>query len=515
MRPYLAFPLLGLVVGGCSWIYNPDNLKKAIDGKDFEDAPLDVEIIADANLAGLELDEVYPTTVYEGAGVTESGTGVGVPALLVLRGHNFAKDPSEHLMVTMTPDTGGMITVDDVAIARDGNFIAVTVSAPIDGACHDGSSHNVAITVQQDDGLGGTVMQPLTGLTITCLDELTASPASIAALKTRYSKVDVTGNLVFPSSAVVTGNAIVHSMSYVKVTGNVTADASTTSPGPGGCLGGGGGGTGYGTGGAGGCDGGGAGGAAALLSGSSGGGGGGFTTTGTAGTGTGAGAGGAIVGDLKITTYTTNLASGGGGGGGAALYTGGGGGGGGGTVELTAHGTIDITGGVSAAGGGGTASGGSGGGGGGGAGGVVVLRAYGTMTVGSITTAKGTGNGIGGDGSVGRSRVDAANATSTGIPTAGYRGPMFMNAPMSVTTQTPMIQLVAGTTLEPATVLAIDRNGAVMDFSIMFGITMPSTATAMPTLTSGYNQLCAVVTGGDPNDDVAKNCIEIAFLPGG
>ena len=216
MRQYLAFLLLGLVAGGCSWIYNPDSLKKAIDGKDFEDAPVDVEIIADANLAGLELDEVYPTKVYEGAGVTESGTGVGIPALLVIRGHNFAKDPSEHLMVTMTADTGGMITVDDVAIARDGNFIAVTVSAPIDGACHDGSSHNVAITVQQDDGLGGTVMQPLTGLTIACLDELTASPASASALKSRYSKVDITGNLAFPANESPNVIALVHSMSYVK-----------------------------------------------------------------------------------------------------------------------------------------------------------------------------------------------------------------------------------------------------------------------------------------------------------
>ena len=54
-----------------------------------------------------------------------------------------------------------------------------------------------------------------------------------------------------------------------------------------------------------------------------------------------------------------------------------------------------------------------------------------------------------------------------------------------------------------------------MNFAATFGDMMPATAMPTPTLTSGYNQVCALVPGGDPNDDVAENCVEIAFLPGG
>ena len=282
MRQHLAFLALGLF-GGCSLIFNPDNIHKPIDAKDLQDVPLDVEVIADADLSMPELSEVYPATVYEGVGVTETGTGVGTPAVLVLRGHNFCKGSERPpRVVTLTPDSGGMLVIDDTQIARDGNFIALAVTSPIDAACHDGGSHNVTISVQQDNGTGGTAMAPpLVGaLTITCLDELTASPASASALKPRYSKVDITGNLTFPPNESPNTTAIVQSMSFIKVTGNVTADASAAGPGPGGCAGGTAGATpGGGPGGPGACAGGGGGGTGS----GGGGGGGGFTAAGSGG----------------------------------------------------------------------------------------------------------------------------------------------------------------------------------------------------------------------------------------
>ena len=154
-----------------------------------------------------------------------------------------------------------------------------------------------------------------------------------------------------------------------------------------------------------------------------------------------------------------------------------------------------------------------------------MVRAYDTATIGSLSVTNGgggTGTGLGGRaaggaGAAGRTRVDAPNPTNTGLASPGYRGPMFVAVPTSVTTQTPMVSLISGPSFDMASGIAIDRNNQVTPFPAMitFSTTMPSTATAMPTLTSGYNQLCVIVTGGLAVNDIAKNCVEIAFLPGG
>jgi hypothetical protein len=223
-------------------------------------------------------------------------------------------------------------------------------------------------------------------------------------------------------------------------------------------------------------------------------------------------------GDAKVPVFASNTS--GGGGGGAGLG-GGFGGGGGGIVELTAGGTIMI-GDVTANGGNGQDSGASSGAGGGGSGGTILVRAGGTLTgSGMLTVAKGlkgaagTLGNAGGDGAVGRTRVDAANPSSTGVPIAGYRGPMFANDVAATTlVQTPMVALY-GTAFDNADGRVINRAGTATAFAVSFGTGTP--ATAMPTLplTAGYNLVCATVTGGSPLNPESTNCIEMAFLPGG
>lgn len=167
-----------------------------------------------------------------------------------------------------------------------------------------------------------------------------------------------------------------------------------------------------------------------------GGGGAGHLMAGVAGAGTGAGGGGATYGAASLLPLVGG--SGGGGGGAVAPHSGGGGGGGGGALVIASSGTISLTGQILCQGGAGataiapgvSASGG-------GSGGAVRLIASAiTGTNGMVNVAGGlggAGQGIGGNGSAGRVRVEAfTNSLAVNLGTSTI-GVISSGAPSSVT----------------------------------------------------------------------------------
>ena len=80
MRQYLAAVVPAFLVGGCSLIYNPSNIKPVIDATDAKvvdvfmqaDARIDAAPVRDADPAMLTIDQVVPGVIYEGAGEVNS-----------------------------------------------------------------------------------------------------------------------------------------------------------------------------------------------------------------------------------------------------------------------------------------------------------------------------------------------------------------------------------------------------------------------------------------------------------
>jgi hypothetical protein len=501
MRQHLANLTAGLLVGGCSLIYNPNNIDRP--PADATDVPVDVEIRADAMPADLELEELFPTTIYEGA-----GNGGSRPAIVILRGKQFTKDPSGDLTVTLAPEVADLVTLDSFEVSGNGDYIALAITAAIAADCA-GTSVPIIVTVAQDDGMGGTVSKSLdTALSLACLPELTA-PVESSALADLYSKVEVTGNWTFTPGAMAaeTKPAIIRSMSSISIDGAITASAMGRNAGPGGGPGGQGGSTAGGAATKGDGPGGGGGGSGAL---GADGGGAGFAGGGTAGGGNNGGSGGSPAGDMWISTYDTNRSSGGGGGANNATVAGGIGGGGGGTIELTAPGDVKITGDIATSGAAG-ASTSLAGDGGAGSGGVVLIRAGNLLEMQGVSVAKGPQSGSGAS-SDGRIRVDAATGDyPTGTVT---RGPMFIDVPAWTTNQTPTITLRGTQSDNTSTLRVYDKLGnavAGMTYQPVFGTN--GLATVTPVLKAGYNKMCVWVAGGDPTVPESVNCVELGYLP--
>ncbi len=508
MRHHLAKLTPALLVGGCSLIYNPNNIDKPADDAriiDMGEVAVDVDIRADTNPIAMVLTEAFPTTLPEGTGDGGSRDGV-----IVLRGEQFVKDVAGNLAVVLTPMTAGAVTLESFEVSGNGDYIALAVKVPVTADCEDGASVPVKVTVTQNNGIGGTVMGELeTGFSVTCLDQLTTAPTATAGLKELYSKIEV-GPITIPPG--VSSPLILRSASSI-VVGDITISGSAREPGPGG--------------GRGALNnptaanaqpatGPGAGGIAPALS-SGGGGGAGYVIPGTMPTG--GGAGGNMVGDIWLSSLANNRSSGGG----AGAYTGinagtsGAGGGGGGTVELTAAGTL-MVGTISANGGNGgsgSATLGSAGDGAGGSGGTVLLRSLAMMTAGAITVTKGspgTGPGNAGVSADGRVRADAVS----GHPANAQKGPMFVDVPTRVTVQTPPINLTGTMADSTSTMRVFDKANNVvanMTYTPVFGGGSPASAQLMPTLKAGYNRICVWVAGGIDTVPESVNCQTIAFLP--
>jgi len=507
MKDWLAALTATLCAGGCSFIYNPNNIDKTTDSGMHV---IDVETIVDVNPAALTLTSVYPLVVYEGV-----GEGNSRPALVVVRGSDIAKDA----IVTVTPATGAatQITVVDTKIALDHSFIAISLAVPID-MVQDEAAGTLALDVTVDNGAGSVQTihgSDTDGLKVQFLDQLTAAITTPPLATKRYSMINIQASNPFAASATTT---LVHlrSESAIVFGADVTANAAVSVPGTGGCSGG-----------------------ATATSGtmtngasyscsfgvgtsSSGGGGGGHGSAGIAGAPTGvtptSSPGGGVSGSDPILDLTKD--AGGGGGGGGGTFGGGSGGGGGGTLYLDAAGDLNIKTTVAANGAPGTSSS-SGPSGGGGAGGTIILKAGGTLTLPSVTATGGLGGTSGGqgDGGLGRIRFDAPIGTpATTTPTA-YQGAMFKTVNFYSYDQTvspgTAIQVIGPVGTTGFTGQAYGPNDTADDsFGLSFGgggLSQPKVA-----LTAGYNKICVTAPGGNGlQHPESANCAEIAFLPGG
>ncbi len=517
MRPYVASLGATILVGGCSLIYNPSNIDKpradasdpTIDGSTEVDAAIDAPPLADADFSMLTIEKIGPTRLYEGQGI-----GGSRPAILVVRGHNFADDAT----VSITPATD--LTIGQKVISTNRDFIFVPVTVAINTAAPQ--TVDLSVSVSQS----GAPTQTITDqLKLEYLPELdTGTSIAISSLAPFYSRVNL-GNVSFTGTTEVKLRAASSiTVGNVSVAGAQASGTTAGAAGPGGC----GGGAVASTGGCSGFAGGGLG-----ASGANGGAGGGFGMVGFEGAG--GATGGAAHGNAEIVNYVagatdSNRSGGGGGGSKTGGGSGGAGGGGGGTLELTAGGNI-TTGTLTADGGkGGNGSGGlvfltdAGGGGGGGSGGVILIRSVaGTITSGAISAAGGAagngaqGGGGGGAGAEGRIRIDAPVAAPATNPTA-YRGPAYLaSTPTYVTTVNPVLTL-SGTDTANLDGWLIDMDGAARYGEPVDQIVANGTVTVTPTLIPGYNKLCFTLAPATrpltpmPNP-LADACIEIAYLP--
>lgn len=501
MRQLVANLALVVGAGGCSIIYNPNNITKPVDSA--IDSPADASIDADPN--NLKLTDARPLFLDEGQGDFGSR-----PEILVVQGSNFVSGVTVSIVGAMPVQ----IDVDNahLVLASAADYIAVPVTAHVDGTLGE-SVGPIALTIQvSQPATNGPVMATLPNVvSLHPHDELSALPATAPAADLLFSKVDVAAALTITPGATNTTPYAIRVVSSITV-GNLTAKggngnkATPGGAGPNGC------------GGAApvanaSCPGGGKAGTSTTLSTQSGGdgGGAGFAAIGTPGTGgSGPGAGGAMVGDDLIASYASNQAAGGGGGGASLLGVGGAGGGGGGTIELTAGGdvtvgTVDVSGGQGAAKN-------SGGGGGGGAGGIIMLRAGGALTASTLTAVGGGGTGgtaNDGTGSVGRIRWDApAGAAPSATPVA-VRGPAFVTAtPLVMTTAS--LQLV-GAPNHQFSVYHSDSGGQHNDAAGSFDGS--GNATITPQLGVGFDRVCITLMGGMQGAPEADKCVDVAYLP--
>jgi hypothetical protein len=470
MRQHLVKLVPAFLVGGCSLIYNPSNIKAVADGP---------EMIIDANPAALTLTSVAPATLMEG-----QGAGGSRQAVLVITGDNIVPGATITIAAKNGTDTPMVATAGSEVVAADHKFIAVPVTAGVNVSC-DANTIPLTITVSQS-GATQTI-----DWSLTCLPQIDQSSdlALSTAAENTFSQIHLTGSAKITASD-TTGPLIVRAMADIAVAGDIDVSASGATAGPGGKAGGiaAAGGSGDGGGGPGG----------GLLGG--GGGGAGYHDKGADGT---AGAGGAAQGDPPLTMgYGANYASGGGGG--DAV-----GGGGGGTVELTAGGSLTAANVTSKGAAGG--NGGLGKGGGGGAGGTIVLRGTQITLGGALSVAQGAaGSGGGGAGSPGRIRVDGSMVT--GNAGAAYLGVAIDSTAPAITNMDHPTLTVHGGAGDRYDVFTLDASDNVKDEDdnkLLVG----TSAQIMPQVHWGYNKICVVPRGGAPSTPESTNCIAIAFIP--
>ncbi|HEY0990272.1 MAG TPA: hypothetical protein VGD80_24640, partial [Kofleriaceae bacterium] len=219
-HPGLAIAATALA--GCSLIYNPSNLPGAPNEAGIDappDAPPDAEIILDADPSKLELLEIAPSAIDEG-----QGDGGSRPALLVIGGHQII-DSSTTVEITAASGTA-QLTLGTPVIAKNGNWIAITVTAHVDPTLGAGATRALTVTVTQTlppEAGGGTKTASLSGkLTLIGYGELDALgklPMTGAKINSpmlaKYSKVDLSG-LTVPNFG-GNGRAIVQSVSQIKL----------------------------------------------------------------------------------------------------------------------------------------------------------------------------------------------------------------------------------------------------------------------------------------------------------
>lgn len=471
----IACTVLGaLALAGCELLYDPDNLPSPIDAPDGHILNLD-----DPRITG-----VGPLVLLEG-----QGTGGSKPAILTLTGSDMARDATVALTPVNAQGSAPMIEIDNAHAVRSigGEVLAVPVTLPIDktrGTTAPGEDVALTVQITQTGSNGSPVMSsPFEGkLTLRNLPELEIPISDSRTLAPRYSAVTVGMTTDSKITAITNPSpAVIRAVGSI-VLGNVHADASGKTPGPGGGVGG----------------------DAGKAGGGMGGGAAGSTLV--------AGGGGAISSDELITAFAT---SGGGGGGGGTNP----GGGGGGTLEITAGGTLTV-GAITANG----ANGQSGvSGGGGGSGGAIILRSGALAMFGAVTTTGGAG-GVstgsllpnGGPGGGGRLRYDVPPPfTAPAMLPAHRRGVAFDPStainPLVTNNQHQVLRVWGAAASTEFTVFILGPDGnTTASTTVTLG---SASADITPTLSIGYNRVCVTPPLGNPTIEESSNCIDIAYVP--
>ncbi len=492
-------------LAGCSLIYDSDVFITE------DAAPIDAETVVDAappspdvDPGSLTLVRLDPDEVLEGA-----GAGRAIP--IVIHGDSIAA------IAEVTLDGGGFDAQSvDVTVSGDGKMAAFEIALPVREDLGEGATEEITVTVSQ--GAGVEMSLPLTLRGLPELDWDVAGTLDTGDIAARYSRVAITESMTLtgmaPARFVATAELTVDAM--IDGSGGDASGVTAGAAGPGGCDGGAvespglcglGGGRGGGT--------------------ASGGGGGGHADVGTGGSGGNPGAGGVATGNQELVPLSDEGGNGGGGGGPpTALGVAGAGGGGGGVVELTSLGALTIGANAQVDASGGAGDGGGnlcdvldqhGGGGGGGAGGAVLVRSAGTLTddagVARLSVAKGAkGNddcNAGGDGSLGRVRVDVPNALATPAfaGTGLYRGPVPAPDTDAIVRDAALMLTVFG---DIDGQYVVQRDGGSPE-SLTVGASRR--ATVEVTLSPGLNRVCAIVRAGvNINSPEGSNCVSVAFI---
>lgn len=506
----LAITLASL--SGCSLVYDFGSF----EGSGAQDAapPPDV------NPANLALERVLTEPLVEGTGCLPpaetvidrvageqpvAACGEGSPTVpVVIEGSDIVAGA----VVTLTGMGFSGDAVESV-VSTDGTLIAFEIAVPIHTGLAANETAALTVTVSQEGAAPQAIDVEVRGL-----DELVASsfatgPEAVAALAggERFSRI------VIDTPLDLAGAAPFHfqATSLISIEQPLNASGVGGVRRAGGCPGGG-------IGETGGC------GQQGGRAGPSGGGGGGG---GNQSAGSSGGAGGTNGGPATESAFLVPLdghtGRGGGGSGDAALANGRVGGAGGGLIAMTSAGRIEIAVSIDVSGAPGQNGSGlcsllGGPGGGGGAGGSVLLRARSAIVFsegGAMNLAAGSGgtnpNGCaGGDGSVGRLRVDtpafvgelASVITEDVNPVLGA-----IIAPQSLVRSGPAQQTVAlsgDSSGSPVTWLSV--NDSVEEFNFEAERTVE--------LVAGVNEICVHVT--DPSmgaPEESRHCVVIAYLP--
>lgn len=500
MGQHLVLLSVAVTLGGCSLIYNPSNLPP-LDKDGGADAPVDVEVILDADPTMLELTSVAPAVIYEGDGVDGSR-----PAVIVIHGKQLAMGATVSVTEHGTGAPVGSVTIDNAkaAVSANGFDLAVPVTVGIDA---NTAAIALDVTVTQDTAVG-MVSRTLPAnpadpslLTLQGLEQLESGSPVLTGGVHEYARVAVAGLSVAPGDPAALQ---IHSHSSVTITGTLAANASGKQQGAGGSAG--------------------PSGAGALQTGDPGngpaggkpsGGGGGYGTPGEMGS---SGAGGGTAGDPAIKAFATNVSSSGAAGNGGATGAGGAGGGGGGTIFVVADGmaTLGVVQATGGDGGNPTAIG-SGSPGGGGSGGTVLVRAGNTLAVAEVEVTGGVGKtgGTVGHGGLGRVRFDAPNVDiTTDLHGATvYRGPMFAADTVLITRNDHVPLTVTGQNAQSFRYYFTGESGSLRGpytVSILAGQNMfPLDAP----LFRGLNKVCLLVADSALDAPAeAQHCISIAYL---
>lgn len=477
MRHGLATLYVATLLGGCSLLYNPNN----IPAGEIDAAIPDAEVIFDADPTMLVLEKITPGTLIEGQGHDGSRR-----AVIVIHGQHIVNDGTTVTIVAAQGATKTPVLVFDSAeleIDGNGRRLALPITVPVDPDLDRGETIALDVTVTQTS-MGGQISRTLTGgLVLQGLDELDAGDPELAngfpGGLSEYARVELTSGTVRRAGG-VTEPIRIRSMSSLAIAAGVTitVDASTTLGGPGG-----------GDGGTGGTI---VGGAGTQGSGPAG----GAVTT-------GAGMPGGFGGNSQLTTLAApNRGSGGAGGNGGALARGGDGGGGGGSIELSALGDLSV--GDVTARGAQKEAGMFGYYGGGGSGGIIFLRAGGNLDAGVLD--------VSGQPTAGRARFDAGGSATVTNGASHHRGPMFANLPLITTDERPQITVTGGPLTEFRYFITNDDGSDARD-PVVSTIAENGSKVFTPKdpLYPGLNQICLLVDGAELTSDT-RNCVHLVHL---